>query len=455
MASLTTSLYNAAAGLRAFQSALDVTENNVTNSSTPGYARQVATLLSRPFDPSEGVPGGVYAGPVQSTRGNYIETTVQSRQSASNFYNQQVADISTLQSIFDLGGASGLTAAMNGLFSSFSQLSVNPNDTVSRQAVLNAASTTANAFNQAATAIANTGNNIDANARSVIDQVNALATQIARINTQRHSSLDGTVDAGVDSQFYADLENLSQFVGFSTLQQSDGTISIYIGGQTPLVMGDTTFPIQGSFAGTQTGISDSNGNDITAQVTTGQLGALLNEKNQLLPSYSANLNSLASALADQVNTTLGGGVDQSGAAPPMDLFSYDPVQGAAYTMTVNPLTPDQLAAALPAAPGGNGNALALSQLANQKVVSGYTFSAALGNIGERIGADISGAQNNYDTENDLLSQAQNVRNQISGVSLDQEAMTLMQYQQGYEAVSKMLGIVSQMTDTVMGMFQPQ
>src|SRR5581483_10364562 len=143
----------------------------------------------RPFNVSAGLPGGVYAGKVQTSRDDYQETVVQQRQSSSNFYNQQVSDLSSLQSIFDLTGNSGVIAALNSLFQSFSQLSVNPNDTVSRSDVLNQADATANAFNAAAAGIMQTSNNIDANTRTVVDSINTLAKQIASVNTQRHDGL--------------------------------------------------------------------------------------------------------------------------------------------------------------------------------------------------------------------------------------------------------------------------
>ena len=453
MASLTTSLYNAAAGLTALQTALNVSENNVTNASTPGYARQIATMEPRPFNVSAGLPGGVYAGRVETTRDDYQETVVQQRQSSSNFYNEQVSDLSSLQSIFDLTGKSGVTAALNNFFQSFSQLSVNPNDTVSRADVLNQASATANAFNQAGAGIMQSSHNIDANTSSVVDSINTLAKQIANVNTQRHDGLDGSVDAGVDAQMYTDLENLSQLSGFTVLQQSNGTLSIYLGGQVPLVMGSEAMPISADFSTPQTRIFDTDGHDVTTKIDNGQLGALLHEKNTTLPAYRSDLNTLAGTLADQVNGTLAGGVDQNGATPTTNLFSYTP-GSEAYTLHVNPLTPDQLAAAVPAAPGGNGNALALSALATAKVVNGYTFTSAFGNLGERIGGDISTATENHNTQADLLTQVQNLRNTTSGVSLDKEAATLMQYEQGYSATAKMLGIVSELTNTLMGIFQP-
>lgn len=449
MVSLTSSLYSAGEALQAYEQALAVSENNITNSSTPGYARQVASFDPLPFDLSTSEPGGVLAGPAQDTRDTYVETNVQQKQSSTNYYGQQVTDLSTLQSMFDLSSTSGISGALNQLFQSFSQLSVDPNDTVTRQNVLNQAATTAQAFNQAAQTLGTTAASINSEAQSTINQINALAQQIATVNNATSG------DAGTEAQLYNDLENLSQLVNFTTVQQQDGSLTVYLGGQTPIVTGDQAQTIQGDFSTPEIAITDSTGRDITSEIAGGQLGALIQEQNTTLPGYGNSLNTLASTLADQVNQTLGAGVDQNGASPSEDLFAYNVSAGAAASLSVNALTPDQIAAALPTSPGGNGNALALAALANSQVVNGYTFTTAFGNLGQTIGNDISNAQSNQTTQSDLLTQAENLRSQTSGVDLNQEAVIITQFEQAYNANARMLGIVSQLTETLMDIFQPQ
>jgi flagellar hook-associated protein 1 FlgK len=229
---------------------------------------------------------------------------------------------------------------------------------------------------------------------------------------------------------------------------------VYLGGQTPLVLGQQSYAIQGDFSTPQTAILSSSGTDITDQLTGGQLGAQLNDSNNVLPSYVSGLNTLAQTLADQVNGALNQGIDENGAAPTTNLFSYDATTGAALTLAVNPLTPDQIAAATPGAPGGNGNALAVAALANSPVVGGYTFAQAYGNLGGQVGSDLSTAQNNSTTDQSLLSQAQSLRQQVSGVSLDSEAVNLMQYERSYDAISKMLGVLTSLTLDVVNLLPP-
>ena len=454
MGNLATSFLSAANALDAYSQALQITENNVTNANTPGYAKQVPSLQAQAFDLSTGMPGGVALGPTHSTRSAFADQAVRQQQTASSYDQQKVADLSTTQNFFSVSDSSGIGPAISNLFSGFSQLSITPNDSVARQTVLDDASVVAQNFNDTAAGVSNQLNGMRSQTTSTIDGINQLAQSIAQLNSQHKLETSGSMDAGVDAQLNSLLDQLSQLVNFTTLQQSDGTISVYLGGQTPLVMGDQAYAIRGDFSTPQFAILNSTGADITAQATGGQLGAELGDNNNILPSYLTQLNTLAQTLADQVNNALNNGIDANGAAPSTSLFSYDASTSAAATLAVNPVTPDQIAAASPGAPGGNGNALALAALANTPVLNGFTFAQAYGNIGGNVGADLSNATNNQSTHQALLSQAQSLRQQISGVSLDQEAETLIQYERSYDAVSKMLGTLNSLTLTEINILPP-
>jgi flagellar hook-associated protein 1 len=450
LGSLFASLTNSANALKVFEDGLTVVQNNVTNANTPGYVDQTQVLDANALDLTRGLVGGVTAGPVVGSRDLYAEQAVRQQQTAVGLYQQKVSDLTPLQSFFDLSSTSGLSASMDKLFSSFSQLSVNPNDTVSRQDVLNKAATVAQQFQSAASGLLGQTTNLDQQTRSVISSINQLAGTIAEVNSSGRVDASGTVNAGLDAQLNSSLEQLSQFVNFTTLQQPDGTVSVLVGGQTPLVVGDTAYDLKGDFSTPQTAILSSTGADITNQITGGQLSGVVDDNNNVIPSYVADLNTLAQSLADQVNGVLNNGIDQNGAAPTTDLFTYDPVQGAALTLAVNPLTTDQIAAALPGAAGGNGNALAAAQLANATGVGGYTFDQFFGNLGGRVGNDVSTAKDTQTTKQNLLSQAQTLRQQVSGVSLDTEAEKLLAFQKSYEATSKMFTVLNQLTETLMG-----
>jgi len=244
-------------------------------------------------------------------------------------------------------------------------------------------------------------------------------------------------------------------VNFTTTTAADGQTSIYLGGQQALLIGTHQYSLGTSTANGQLHILDSSGNDVSLSATGGQLGALVQLTNTLIPGYQSQLNQLAQGVADTVNNQLTSGSyqDASGNTQPgVALFTYNPA-AAAKTLALTSITSTQIAAASSANPGGNDNALALSNLQNAAipVLSGATFAQYYGTLGSDVGTASAQAQNGQTTQQQLLSQAQTLRSNISGVSLDQQATLMTEYQQSYDAISRLITVLSSMVQTVLGM----
>lgn len=450
MSGLFTSLLNASGALQVYGRVFNVIQNNVTNAHTPGYVRQDQSLLAEAFNPAQHLTGGLLAGPLLNARSQFLERAVRYQQELLGASQQKAADLSRIEPLFDLSGRSGVPGALSRFFDSFSQLSVNPNNATGRQQVIDAASGVAQAFQQNALGITQVANDLDTQIRSSLNVIQQAAEEIADINRHFRANSHATQDAGLDARLHAALERLSGVVNYSALQAADGTVSVYVGGQTPLVIGDRSFSVTADLAGTQGLIRDSQGNDITGQLAGrgGSLGSLLEEKNTILPGYQTSLNNIAEVFADTVNAALAQGVDLSGNPPAANLFTYSVAAGAAASLAITGIAPDQIAAASAGAPGGNGNAIAMAQLAGQPAISGFTFIQAYGNLGSRVGRDVSNAQQDREAQKDLVTQTQRQRADVSGVSLDAEAVKLMQFQQNYQAVGKLVTVLNDLTRTV-------
>ncbi len=453
MGSITAALTGAANSLQVFSNTFEVIENNIANANTPGFAAQNVNLQPLPFDPDTGLAGGVMSGPLISTRSEYLEQAVRNQQQFLGSAQQQAGDLGQIQSLFNLTATSGVAPSLSSLFSAFSQLSVSPNDTTDRQAVITAATTLTNNIQQTASGIAQVSDNVVDQTSGVVTQINQLATQMASINQQYENDASSQQDAGLDAQMNSALENLSQLANFTLIKNSNGTNDVALGGQTMLVIGDQANAISASDISGESTILDSQGNDITSEITQGQLGALIQENNTTIPGYMTSLNSFAQSVADTVNSQLAQGVDANGNAG-APLFSYDQSSDAASTIAVSStMTQDQIAAAAAGSPGGNGNALALAQLATTPGASGYTLTEVYGNLAAQIGSDVSNATNNQTLAQNQLSQAETQRTAVSGVDLNAEATELMQYQQAYEAAGKLVSVLQEMSQSVIDMVQ--
>lgn len=457
MSNILATLSATASSFSAYEQALEVVSNNTTNSTTPGYANQSVNFQADAFNPGDGGAGGVTLGPDQSSRNAYAEYNVQSAQTDLNYSSTLAAQLQAIEPLFDLqtssGSDSGVGGTLNQLFAAFSQLSVNPNDSSYRQAALNAAGNMATAFNEAANGLSTAADTAESDAQSTVSSINSLLGQIQQINAQKEQNAGAATDPGIDAQLYSDLENLSQLVNITTTTASDGETSIYLGGQQPLLVGGHQYSLGTSTASGQLTILDASGNDISSFVKGGSLGALVHLTNTLIPNYQRQLNQLAQGVADTVNNQLTSGTyqDASGTTQPgVALFTYNST-AVAKTLALTSITGTQIAAASSANPGGNDNAVALNNLQNASipVLSNLTFAEYYGTIGSNVGADSAQAQNDQTTQQQLLSQAQTLRSNISGVSLDQEATLMTEYQQSYDAVSKLMSVLQEVVQTVL------
>ena len=99
--------------------------------------------------------------------------------------------------------------------------------------------------------------------------------------------------------------------------------------------------------------------------------------------------------------------------------------------------------------GSNTNMLALAQLETKSLVSNKTLSAAyidhVNNIGN-ISRQATIAQSALKVVHD---QAVTAKDQIAGVSLDQEAADLIRFQQAYQAAAKVMQVGSQLFDSIL------
>src|SRR5579872_5210422 len=184
MSSLGSALMNAANSMQAFTQSLSVIENNITNANTPGYAEQDQLLVAQPFDPQYGATGGVIAGSLISSRSEYLEQAVRNQSESLGYAQQQSADLGQIQPLFDLTSTTGIASALNSFFNSFSQLSISPNDTVSRQAVLQQATSLANGINASASTLNQAMGDVASQTTDVVASINQIASQIAGINGQ-------------------------------------------------------------------------------------------------------------------------------------------------------------------------------------------------------------------------------------------------------------------------------
>ena len=456
MGTLTSLIDMSQQALMADQTALNITANNVSNQNTAGYTREVVNW--QPVD-AVTINGSTYyvtensGQSAISQRDRVLEQRVQtqtqvtSQSSAYETAMQQIENVFGLSSTSDSASSTALGTAMDSYYSALSALSANPSDTSVRQSVLSAANTLASTFNSSAQQLASISSSFDQQVGTVVGQVNTLTATIATLNKQI-ASISPDQDAGtLEDQRQQAIAQLSQYVGLSQTTTEQNGITLTTSNGALLVSGDQSYAMTtAQVSGTThvfAGIADQ---DVTSGLTGGMLGGVLQARDQELPVVAAALDDLAYGIGTQTNLQNEQGLVGNGNTG-QALFSLSATaSGAATSIQVATTDPNAIAAAaIGEGSAGNGNALALADLSTANVVGGQTssdyYATALGHIGTAAAA----ATTDNTVQQATLTQLTAQRDSLSGVSLDEEASNLTQYQRSYQAAAKLLTI----TDSVM------
>ncbi len=448
MGTLTSLMDLSRQALMADQAALNVTANNVANQNTPGYTREVVNWQPIDAFTISGSTTGAATNAV-SQRDRVLEqrvqqqTQVQAQSSALESALQQIQNIFGLSSTAATASTTALGSAMDSYFSALSALSSNPSDTSTRQNVLSTANSLASAFNSSAQQLAQVSSGLDQQVGTIVGQVNTLTATIASLN-QQISSISPDQDAGVlEDQRQLAITQLSQFVGLNQISTEQNGITLTTSDGTLLVGGDKSYAMSTAQVSGVTHIFGGvSGQDVTAGLTGGSLGGILQARDQELPVFTAALDNLAYGIGTQVNLQNAQGVDGNG-NPGQALFSLSSTaSGAAASIQVATTDPKAVAAAAAGeGSAGNGNALALADLSTANLVGGQTAGGFYAALLGQIGTATAGATTDNTAQQSTLTQLTTQRDSLSGVSLDEEAANLTQYQRSYQAAAKVLTIV--------------
>jgi flagellar hook-associated protein 1 FlgK len=103
-------------------------------------------------------------------------------------------------------------------------------------------------------------------------------------------------------------------------------------------------------------------------------------------------------------------------------------------------------------PGDNSNALMLADLENKMIMMGGKASLkdAYGQIVSSVGTLTQAAEMGSSAQQTLLNQAKGARESLVGVNLDEEAASLIKFQQAYQASAQSISVARSLFDTLIG-----
>jgi flagellar hook-associated protein 1 FlgK len=437
--------------LAAEQSAVNATANNVANQNTPGYTREVPNFVAQDTYQLNGqrVGDGVLIASTTSVRDRVLEQRVQQQtqiQSQSATIQSALSDVESIFGVTSTTTSSSVTqlgTAVNAFFSSLTALAANPSDGPTRQQVLSTASTLSSTFNAESSQISQITSSLEGSALNIVGQANTLLSTIASLNA-KIATQSPNADAGVlEDQRQQAINQLSQYIGLDQIATSNNEIDITTSNGGVLVSGPNSYPLSASIlGGTVTVLAGPNNTNVTSGLTGGSLGGTLQALTTSIPPLLGQLDTLAYSIATAVNTQNEAGVDANG-NPGAALFTIGTTApGSAATITTA-TSNGSLVATAAAGEGstGNTNASALAALGTALIAGGQTASSYLASTLATIGEAATAANNDSTLQQATLTQLQTQRDSLSGVSLDEEAADLSQYQRSYQAASQLFSII--------------
>jgi flagellar hook-associated protein 1 FlgK len=217
------------------------------------------------------------------------------------------------------------------------------------------------------------------------------------------------------------------------------------------ITGETTLPnrinislVGGGTAGMELVTTDPATGDITVAIqdgvsTGGQIAAAL--------QTHGDINSVV-ATEPSAAWTLGGG---------SDAVSIGGIHSAA-DIQVNPAIVNNLdliaaASTRDGVPGDNSNAIAIANLQYVKTMnsSSSSFDDYYHSLVSEVGSETQNTISYYRHQTDMVVQLENRREAKSGVSLDEEMINLVKFQNAYDAAAKLITTADELLQTVLNM----
>ncbi|BCS33513.1 flagellar hook-associated protein 1 [Luteitalea sp. TBR-22] len=433
---------------------LDVTGNNLANVNTPGYTKRVADFGAVPPPDRFSAGIGVEVLGVRSMRDRlydqrlYDESPLEQQQSA-------MAESLGLVEVALGKPGSSVDADLEDFFDAFAELAEAPTSATARQQVLSEGEALARAFNGMASRLTDAAKATDQRVIEDVESINELTTRIAALNKSIGSSPSSQTLHLRDEQTEA-IKELSGILGTQVLELADGTVQISTRSGRPLVVGADSYALA-AVAGMPSGyarVQAADGTDITLELTDGHLGGELHVRDTDIPGYQAQLDELAYAVATEVNTLHATGYDLNG--NPGGNFFTPPtgVAGAAAALRMDATlmaNPSLVAAAGIPSSGDNQVARKLADLRDASIVNGDTPAEAWTALVYDVGSDVSRAEAEQASRQEIVNQIEQLRDSVSGVSIDEEAAMMLRYQRAYEANARFFSVIDQTIETLLSL----
>ena len=308
----------AVSSLMASQVQISVASSNVSNADTTGYTIKTANQVSTT---SGGVGTGVAITGITSNVDKLLFRsliTAESELGAADIGNDYLDRLQALYGSTTGADDTGTSIAntLASLEAAVSSLAATTSSASLQSSVVSALDDLASQLRETSNGIQELRSTADAAISSDVEEVNDSLKTIAGLNAQiKQATAAGQPTGDLEDQRNVALQNAATRMNVSYFISSTGDMQVYTASGQTLVDSSAhllSFSAASSVTATSaydpnsssglSGIS-VNGVDITSQITSGEIGALVDLRDTVLPAAQSQLDQLANELADSLNAT--------------------------------------------------------------------------------------------------------------------------------------------------------
>ncbi|MDR0202354.1 MAG: flagellar hook-associated protein FlgK [Delftia acidovorans] len=340
--------------LMANQIALQTTGHNIANVNTAGYSRQSVAFQTSPGQNmgSGYIGNGVDVNTILRNFNDLLNRQAATASAVSAADSARATSLTQMQEVFG-GGKSGLGAAITDMMNSFGDVAGAPTDPSARQVVLTRMNELAARFRSASAQLDELDYSAKQQMGNDVTLVNSLAGQVATLNAQISRSIaSGQTPNDLLDQRDQLVRNINKYVQTSQIPADDGSISLFVGGSQPLVLGPnsaqltlkeaTEFPGSGKMALYFQQPGGQNVELTPSMLGGGEIAGLLQFQGSDLTEGRNLLGRMALAIGDTLNQQNNLGLTLSGQSGSnlfkLSMVSNGSTTGAQWTGANTPTT---------------------------------------------------------------------------------------------------------------------
>ena len=238
--------------LRTQQTLVDISNQNIANANTPGFSRQEAVVKETvpypiPVFRQSGQAGqlgtGVEVLEVNRVRDNFVDYQYRNQVGQQRRWDAQSNTLKQIEAVVNEPSTSGICSLMTKYWQAWQEVANSPSDISVRANLLEQGKALSDGFQSTVQAFQQQQRDVDQQIKLSVDDINNYSQQIANLNAQISQVETGGMKAN-DLRDQRDLlvDKLSQLVKVTTVESSEGSLSVYVGGHQ-LVDRDTVHPV--------------------------------------------------------------------------------------------------------------------------------------------------------------------------------------------------------------------